>query len=534
MRFRSAVGYGRVSTPDQKKYGDSLGTQKENIENFCLTNNIVLLKSFFDDYSGANFERPEFQSMLNFLKSNKGEVDLLLVDRQDRFSRNTEHALVMTSKLKSLGVEVNFVSEWIENVDSEEGKLISNIKYTLAEIGRDKIKKVTTMGTRRALKKGRYTKTPPRGFTRGKNSDKKTILVHNKDAQLIKELFKDYSLDIYSQKELIKKYKFKGLELSKSGLSRMLSNVLYAGLIDLNRHKIEPYTIIEGKHEPIVSKELFDKVQIIKNSRKNKLKNTKRVNENFPLTGFLECADCGEKLRGSNTNNGNNKKTKRFYNYYECKSEYKCKQRYRAELIHDELIKQLAKIKPDKTVMNMFSDILIEEYQTYNIERIKVLENIEKNIGKLNELRFSLTEKFVANLIDEDYYLQLKKQYSSEKIKFEAKKQELGNYQEDLNKVIVFGLDMLTNLDTLYQNSDSIIKKKILGSILDKRLIFSDNIFRTLIFNEAISLITSVNKGSIRAKIKKGDDLDIISHSVHLMDLFSNQLLKLFQTFTEV
>ena len=161
---RYAIGYVRVSTSEQKKYGNSLETQRNNIEDFCFKQNIVLLKMFTEDFSGADFERPEFQELLKFIKANRGEVDLLLLDRQDRFARNTEQALSMTRKLKELGVEVNFVSEWIDNVDSPEGKLISNIRYTMAESFRDRLRKITSMGTRQSLSEGRYTKTPPRGF----------------------------------------------------------------------------------------------------------------------------------------------------------------------------------------------------------------------------------------------------------------------------------------------------------------------------------------------------------------------------------
>ncbi|PQJ76542.1 recombinase family protein [Polaribacter glomeratus] len=512
--MKYAIGYLRVSTPDQKKYGNSLSTQKNNIEDFCFKNNITLLKIFTEDFSGADFDRPEFLKLLNYLKQNKGEIDLLLIDRQDRFSRNTEHALTMTRKLKKVGVEVNFVSEWIENVNSQEGKLISNIRYTLAELERDKIKKICSMGSRTALKEGRYTKTPPRGFKRSKNQFNKTIIEPNEVANLVKELFVDYAFNIYSQKELLSKYRKKGMSLSKSSLSRMLTNILYAGFIDLKKHDIEPYNLIKGEHKAIISLELYQKVQRVKDNRNTKLKNTKIENENFPLSGFLKCPCCGENLTGSNSNNGNKKKIKKYYFYYECKSKKGCKIRYTANDVHDLLDKELSKLRPNKYIQKLFIDLLIEEYENFNYERLTILKQIDSRILKINELRFSLTEKFVANLIEEDYFKEINRKYVVNKSRLEREKNELGTYQKDLDKLLTFGLNMICNFNLLFKNSTNQLKKRLLGSILEDGLIFSNNNFRTVNYNRAVSLISKLDKGYKQFENKKGDNYKIVSQSV--------------------
>lgn len=514
IQNRYAIGYLRVSTSEQKKYGNSLASQKNNIEEFCFKNQIILLKIFTEDYSGADFERPEFKELLKYIKANRGEVDLLLLDRQDRFSRNTELALSMTRKLKGLGIEVNFVSEWIDNVDSPEGKLISNIRYTMAESFRDKLRKITSMGTKTALKSGRYTLTPPRGFTRIRNKDNKIIIAPNEKALLVKKVFMDYSLGVYSQKELIAKYKKLGLKITKSSLSRMLSNVLYAGYIDLNKHDIHPYNIIKGEHEPIISKELFEKVQEIKNKRNNLLKNTKVVNEKFPLSGFLNCPKCGGKLTGTNTNNGNSKKIKRYYYYYECKSKKGCKERYTAETIHQKLELELAKLKPNHKIQKLFKEVLIEEYEKFNSERLQVLSQVEERLKSISKLLYSLKDKLIRELITEQDYKDFNKRYNLDKAKLEREKKELEEYHKDLEKLLEYGLNLICNFDTLYKESSYKLKKRLLGSILEDSIVFSNNNFRTLNFKRAINLISKFDKAYGRGRNQKGGNSKITSQSV--------------------
>ena len=511
---RYAIGYVRVSTSEQKKYGNSLASQKNNIENFCFNNNIVLLKTFTEDYSGADFERPEFQKLLKFIKANRGEVDLLLLDRQDRFARNTELALSMTRKLKGLGVEVNFVSEWIDNVDTPEGKLISNIRYTMAESYRDRLIKITSMGTRLSLTEGRYTKTPPRGFKRVRNSKNKIVITPNEKAPLIKNLFIDYSLGVFSQKELITKYSKLGLGVTKSSLSRMLTNVLYAGYIDLNKHNIHPYNLKRGEHKAIISMELFQKVQDIKNKRNSLFKNSKVVNEKFPLSGFLECPKCGEKLIGSNSNNGNSKKIKRYYYYYECKSKNGCRERYPAATIHNMLELELVKLKPNRKIQELFKEILIEEYEKFNSERLQMLSQIEDRLGSISKLTYSLKDKLIRELITEQDFKDFNKTYSSDKAKLEREKKELEGYHKDLQKLLEYGLNLICNFDALYKKSSYKLKKRLLGSILEDSIVFSNNNFRTLNFKRAINLISKFDKALGGNENKKGGNSKITSHTV--------------------
>lgn len=250
----------RVSSTGQGKLGTSLESQKRSIQNFCINNNILLIDVYEETYSGKDFKRPQYEKAFQYLKQNKEDIDLFLTKNIDRFSRNLAGGIIEIEEIKQLGIEVNFVDEWVDS-DTSEGKLLRNVKLSFAEYDRLCIVARTRLGTKTAMKSGRYIKTPPMGYSRGGIHKGKKVIIPNKKAPLIKQLFEEYATGLYSQKELIQRFKLKGLNLSKSNLSVLLSNILYAGFIDLKKHKIEPFTLIKGVHEPIISEELFYKVQ---------------------------------------------------------------------------------------------------------------------------------------------------------------------------------------------------------------------------------------------------------------------------------
>lgn len=90
--MKKGIIYVRVSTDEQANTGYSLEYQEERLLKVCEYENSHVLKVFREDYSAKDFNRPEFQRLLEYVKSHKTEVDFILFTRWDRFSRNSEEA----------------------------------------------------------------------------------------------------------------------------------------------------------------------------------------------------------------------------------------------------------------------------------------------------------------------------------------------------------------------------------------------------------------------------------------------------------
>lgn len=126
--------------------------------------------------------------------------------------------------------------------------------------------------------------SPPKGYSVGRDSTNKPILMPNEDAKYIQEAFELVSTGLYNLKDVLRMLQAKGYKSSKTAFTNMIRNPLYAGLVYLKPYKEEREEFIEGIHEPIVSRALYNKVQDHLN-RNNKQQGVghKKINPNFLL-----------------------------------------------------------------------------------------------------------------------------------------------------------------------------------------------------------------------------------------------------------
>jgi site-specific DNA recombinase len=135
MRKRAAL-MSRVSSDEQAK-GYSLGVQSEALETYCLRNDIEIVYSFKEDHSAKNFERPAFKQFLEYLKKNKGSIDLFLFTSWDRFSRNAMDAYHMIDRLKKLGIEAQSIEQPID-FSVPENKMMLAMYLVMPEVDNDR------------------------------------------------------------------------------------------------------------------------------------------------------------------------------------------------------------------------------------------------------------------------------------------------------------------------------------------------------------------------------------------------------------
>ncbi|MFC1546383.1 recombinase family protein [bacterium] len=132
--------------------------------------------------------------------------------------------------------------------------------------------------------------------------------MHSAEALIVKNIFEDYCKGIYSQIDLVRKYKSK-VNITRSKISKMLSNPLYAGLI---KHKwFDKY--LDCIHKPIISREIFFKAHAILDGKRPTITPKQRNNPDFPLRRFIKCEKCGKPLTASWSKGRSNK-----YPYYRC------------------------------------------------------------------------------------------------------------------------------------------------------------------------------------------------------------------------
>ena len=503
--MKNVILYVRVSTDEQADKGYSLRDQEAKLLQYCKELNYNVIDIYREDYSAKTFKRPEFKKLLAYCKSNKKQVDELLLVRWDRFFRNTAESYQMIGIFNGLGIKINVITQPLD-MSIPEQLMILAVYLAIPEVENQRRSQNVIAGMRRAFKEGRYVGAPPKGYVMGRDSSKKPILIPSNVAPLIQEAFELIAKGIYTQKEVLFKLKKKGLKSSKSMFSIILRNSIYYGGVYIKAYKDEPEIIVDGIHEPIISKKLYEDVQSVLDAKKKKHHVThSRINPIFPLKGFLLCPECQRPLTASVC-----KGRSEHYSYYHCISP--CKGRYRLEEANTAFISFLKSISHNKPVLELL-EIIIKEQLKKQLLSSKLGPKHYEKVKLLSDKLIKIQDLFIDAQIDKTEYAQAKKRYQD--ILDELELLELNqNKQKEIFEIYKKGLSKLQNFDKQYINSDIHNKRIITGLIFPNKFGFQNKKVQTADINPLLLKISSINKGFQSNKKRNNPNVKDLSRLV--------------------
>jgi DNA invertase Pin-like site-specific DNA recombinase len=475
-----------VSTDEQADKGYSLQHQEERLRNYCQLNDIEIVQLFKEDYSAKTFNRPAFNKLVEFLKKNKNSTNLLLFLKWDRFSRNAGEAYEMINRLYKMGVEPQGIEQPLD-LNVPENKLMLAFFLAAPEVENDRRALNVIAGMRRAKKDGRLSGIAPYGYKNERDVANKPIIIPNDDAKNVKWIFEECAKGLCKVHELwdmAKKRNFKG---SINGFWYLLRNPVYCGNLFLPAYKDEHEMIIKGKHEPIISEELFNEVQDLLNGRKRVVKSKYSADENIPLRGFLICKECGKPLTGSRSKGRNN-----YYYYYHCKEG--CKERYKSEDVNNALLKTLSEIKANTSVLELYKHILFDVIKKKNSNPPIEKEQLTQQINKYEKRLKNAQEDWLDRKISVEDYSVIKKDIENKLNELRQEKEQLSGLESEGKMKLNQTLPILRNLDKHYLSADLETKLLIIGSTYPEKTIYSENQLSNRKINPAITFITATSK----------------------------------------
>jgi len=251
------------------------------------------------------------QKLLSDLKKEK--IDIVFVYKIDRLTRSPKDFYQLIEFFEQAKIDFISITERFDT-STPAGRLLRNIMLTFSQFERELTSERTKNKLLERAKKGMCNGgLTPYGYFR---QDKK-LFPHSKEKEEIKSIFETY-LETKSLSAVYKSLKQRsvknknGKNFSKTNISHILRNVVYAGKVKYNDE------IYNGVHEPIISEEIFALAQKL---HKNKMKKF-RVYKNFLFGGLINCEECGSKMTSCFTNKRTNGKLTRYY-YYRCTSTMK-------------------------------------------------------------------------------------------------------------------------------------------------------------------------------------------------------------------
>ena len=350
---QKALIYCRVSDTKQKNEGSGLESQEHRCRQFAQTNNLSVEKVFHDDVSGGGDfkKRPAMTELLEYVRANKDNQYVLILDDIKRISRDVYFYWDLIRRLDEFGVQP--VSPNFIFANTPEGRFQQSITVAAGEYERETIARQTKQKTKARLEAGFHAFNAPVGYKFIKASAGGKILVKKEPAaSALSEMMEGFASGRFQTKIEAKYFleatpdfpKGKSGKIGNSQIDKILKDPLYAGYIEYLPWGV---SLRKGKHEGMVDFETFKKIQERLEGRAH-APARKGINEDFPLRNAIAC-ECGNSL----TSGWSRSATGKYHGYYLCQNR-KCRfkgKSIRKDVLEAEFEKILESLTPSKALL---------------------------------------------------------------------------------------------------------------------------------------------------------------------------------------
>ena len=446
--------YPRLSHEDELQgESNSISNQKRILEAYAKQNGFTNLKWYTDDgFSGANFQRPGFQSMLADIEA--GLVGTVIVKDMSRLGRNYLQVGMYTEMIFPQK-NVRFIAI-NDGVDSAQGDNdFAPLRNIFNEwLVRDTSKKIRAVKRSKGMSGKPVTSKPVYGYLMDEDEN---FIIDEEAAPVVKQI---YSLCLAGNgptkiARMLTEQEIPTpgtLEYRRTGRTRryhpgfeckwaantvvhILENREYTGCLVNFKTTTQSYknskiiynsedkqAVFENHHEIIIDKDTWERVQELRKQRKR----PNRYDEVGLFSGILFCADCGSVMYQQRYQTD-----KRRQDCYICGSYKKrtadCTAHFiRTDLLTAGVTENLRKVtqyaaKHEARFMKLLTEQNEDGSKRRNAAKKKELEAAEKRIAELSAIFKRLYEDSVAGRISDERFTELSADYEAEQKELKEK-----------------------------------------------------------------------------------------------------------------
>lgn len=285
------VLYARKSTESDEKQALSIESQVKEMLAIAERENLNIIDIRRESHSAKDSgQRPVYKEILEDVK--RGRFNGILVWHPDRLSRNAgDLGSIVDLMDQKLLIEIKTYGQSFTNTPSE--KFLLMILCSQAKLENDNKSINVKRGLRTRVEMGLWPGPAPTGYLKEKRMDRKCQAIIDPDrAPIIKKMFEKVAYEKWSGRKVYHWLKFElnfkttgNKSFSLGNIFMALENHFYYGVFEYPKNSGNWYN---GKHEPLITKELFDLVQTQVKS------NVLRVeNKEFAFTKMITCGLCG-------------------------------------------------------------------------------------------------------------------------------------------------------------------------------------------------------------------------------------------------
>ena len=499
----NCVIYTRVSTKEQADTNASLETQKKACEAYARKMGLEVVEYFGGTYESAKTdERKEFNRMLKFVKRSRQRISIIIVYSVDRFSRSGANAIYIADELKKQGIVVQAVTQPADTT-TPSGSLQQNIHFIFSQYDNEMRRQKCMAGIRERLLQGYWVTKPPKGYDTLRINGEQKIVV-NEIGKKLRQAFLWKANENLTNTEIVARLENLGLKLHRQDITKLFNNPFYCGMMV---HKALKGQIVEGRHEKMVSRDLFQKVHRL---QQNNSQGYQHFDENreIALKKFMLCDQCSTFLTGYLV------KAKKLY-YYKCNTKG-CGCNHSAKKMHSSFkrILQYYTLSPESYFLaKQQIELTILQLNESHLDRSEALQKqlfaIEKKLERLEErfieeeLSKSLFEKYHAKYLEDQKGL--RNQIAQSKINL-----------SNLGDLIPQTLEAASSVKKIWESGDYLTRQKVQKTVFPEGMSFNKKTgqYRTPRVNVIFQLLSQ--SGQKKGQKNKGqiDDSIDLSHPV--------------------
>lgn len=462
---------------------DTLKRHKDILLKTAQSMNIIIDEWFEEVVSGETIEaRPEIQKMLS--KVEQGYFEGIFVVDIDRLARGdtADQSRILKCFSFSSTKIITPTKIYDPNNDSDEeyfefGLFMSRREYKI-------INKRLNRGRLSSVNEGKFVgSTTPYGYTKEKLKGQKgyKLIPLEEEAKVIKLIFQKASdgdgtqtIANYLNKLGVKPRK--NDTWSYSTIISIIQNPTYYGMIKWNHRKTEKrmvngvvyksrpkhsdYILVQGLHEPLITKEIYDKANKLRTQKCGK--SVRKDNEvHNPLMGLVKCELCGRTMQRRNYRSGH-------IDGLVCPKPHCQTCGSHLYLVENKIVESL------KDILNEYNSIIENYDNSTNKEEVPVtnddtLEIISKEISKLNSQLNKAYDLLEQGIYDNDTFVERSKTLK-EKISSLQKEKEKFNIPTTKNKIDKIK-EIIPNIQNVIKNYNNELspeeKNQLLTSIIE-------------------------------------------------------------------
>ncbi len=471
--------YCRRSQDREDKQTLSIESQKRDLLQVAKNKGLKIVEVIEESQSAYKRGRPKFNAMMERIEN--GEANAVLTWHLTRLARNAADGGLITTLIDEEKIKELRTPEKVY-LNNRDDKFMMAIHFAMAKKSSDDTSAFVKNNVKTKLEKGEYPGVAPYGYLNidrngvisGKRFDRqkqgiledldsplRRIELDPIEGPLIRKIIDLALTGAYSmpmlQEEAFNlgiKGKISGKKICKQSLIDLLSSTFYTGKF---KYLDE---IHQGIHEPLMTEEEHQKIQVILRSKSR----PKKIKREYHFSGIVECPECDHPMSGE---------FQKQTHYYRCAKakgrEAICgnKRHIRQDKLEEEMIETLKRIRiPDRILawaLKYLKVSYLEENKVLTGKQTLIDKNIAEEKGKLERLTAKwLSESNInGDLISDEDYKEKKKVL---KANIEAWKKQLADSDNEkdnwLSKCEAF-FEKVRNLSREYKTADTLIDKRI-------------------------------------------------------------------------